>query len=531
MAGAVDRRRFLQWGAVGAAGVASSRFLAACATPAAPDGIPFVDAVWDCGVASGVHAPDAAVLWTRCVPGAASAVDLVWEVAADPGFAGIVSAGTVAASPDGDGTAKALAEGLAPGGTYWYRFRLGSEVSPVGRTRTPAAPGTTPASVRLGVASCQNFSSGFYPAWRDLAATDLDAVLHLGDYIYESGGRAGVRPDPIGTADTLDGYRAKYRLYRSDADLRAAHAAHAFAPIWDDHEFVNNCSRGSNEADPARAAAAYRAWFEYQPVWPIEGTRIYRRVRFGDLADLTLGDTRQYRDPPADDSLGLGGFVVPGGATAEIYRPGRSILGDAQRAWYLDGLGAAQQDGVRWKVIGNQVMVAPTRILDLDEPSLRALEPGLPEHNGIYLNTDSWDGFLWERDQVLNFLADERVANVAFLTGDIHSFWQAPLRADYDDPRSPVVAQEFVCGSISSTGPDAIGYDAARALGDAAKQLRPGFRYVDLARRGSAVAEFTPDAARVEFRVTSAAGRNSAVRRGSVFDWAADTVNVSLTPG
>jgi phosphodiesterase/alkaline phosphatase D-like protein len=130
--------------------VASSRFLAACATPAAPDGIPFVDAVWDCGVASGVHAPDAAVLWTRCVPGATGAVDLLWEVATDPGFARIVSAGTVTATPDGDGTAKVLAEGLAPGGTYWYRFRLGSEVSPVGRTRTPAAPGTTPASVRLG---------------------------------------------------------------------------------------------------------------------------------------------------------------------------------------------------------------------------------------------------------------------------------------------------------------------------------------------------------------------------------------------
>jgi alkaline phosphatase D len=504
MGGSVDRRRFLQAGAVGAAGLVSAKVLAGCAPMPGATSIPFVDPVWDCGVASGLHSADAAVLWTRCAPAASAAVDLTWEVSTTPTFTSVVADGVVTADPDRDGCAKVLAGGLAPGATYWYRFRIGAESSPVGRTRTPAAAGTTPDSVRLAVASCQNYQSGFYSAWRDLAATDLDAVVFLGDYIYESGSsRTGVRPDPVGAATDLATYRAKYRLYRSDPQLRAAHAAHAFAVVWDDHEFVNNCSRVTILEDPARAEAAYRAWFEYQPVWPIDGTRTYRRARFGDLVDLSLLDTRQYRDAPPGEGTGVGGYIVPGGTGPEIYRSGRTILGDAQRGW----------------------------LIDLDEPALRALQPDLPEHAGVYLNEDAWDGFQAERDTVLESARTNGVTNLGFLTGDIHSFWQAALRADFDDPRSPVVGQEFVCGSVSSSGPDLAGYELARALGDAAKQLKPGFRYVDLARRGVGVVTCTPERASVEFRVTSAAGPLSEVRRGSVFDWQADTANVALTPG
>lgn len=532
MGGVVDRRRFLQAGAVGAAGLVSAKVLAGCAPMPGSTSIPFVDPVWDCGVASGLHAADAAVLWTRCAPAASATVDLTWEVSTTPTFTSVVADGVVTADPDRDGCAKVLAGGLTPGTTYWYRFRIGTESSPVGRTRTPAAAGTTPDSVRLAVASCQNYQSGFYSSWRDLAATDLDAVVFLGDYIYESGSsRTGVRPDPVGAATDLATYRAKYRLYRSDPQLRAAHAAHAFAIVWDDHELVNNCSRATILEDPARAEAAYRAWFEYQPVWPIDGTRTYRRARFGDLVDLSLLDTRQYRDAPPGEGAGVGGYIVPGGIGPEIYRSGRTILGEAQRDWLVDGLAAAQADGVRWKLVGNQVMIAPTRLIDLDEPALRALQPDLPEHAGVYLNEDAWDGFQVERDTVLESARTNGVTNLGFLTGDIHSFWQAALRADFDDPRSPVVGQEFVCGSVSSSGPDLAGYELARALGDAAKQLKPGFRYVDLARRGVGVVTCTPERASVEFRVTSAVGPLSEVRRGSVFDWQADTANVALTPG
>ena len=535
-----DRRSFLKFGAYGAAGVAGASWLASC-TPGTP-GMPTttlpapgtpVDPVFDCGVASGLHTPTAQVLWTRVAPGATSSVSTAWEVATDPGFATVVASGTAAAEPGRDGCVKVLAEGLAPGTTHWYRFTVDGRRSPVGRTRTPAAPGSSPARVRLAIASCQNYPSGWYTAWRDVAALDLDAVVHLGDYIYESGSFVGpfdLRRDGVGPATDLATYRAKYRAYRSDPDLRAAHAAHAFAPVWDDHEFVNDCSRVTILENPQRAADAYRAWFEYQPVWPIDGTRIYRRVRWGNLVDLTLPDARQYRDQQPDGGKGsLTNSLVPPGR--EIHDVGRTLLGAAQREWYLDGLGAAQQDGVRWKVVGNQEMIAPVRLLDLDEPFLRAANPDIPKHGGIWFNPDAWDGYQWERDLVMSFLHDEGVANTAFVTGDIHSFWQAPLQVDFDDEASPVVAQEFVCGSVTSRAFDLAGYDIGAAVSQAASNLRPGFRYVDLVRHGVGILEATPDALDVQFRLSDIDYPDGLTRVGSEFRWAAGTANdVALTP-
>jgi alkaline phosphatase D len=490
------------------------------------------DPVWDCGVASGLHDATSSVLWTRVVPGASGAVDVSWDVATDPGFATVVASGVVGTDPDRDGCVKVLVGDLVPGTTHWYRFRLDGSVSPTGRTRTPAAAGIDPGRVRLAVASCQNYPSGYYTAWRDVAGLELDAVVHVGDYIYEGGGSVGplnVRADTVGTATTLAQYRAKYRLYRSDPDLRAAHAAHAFVPVWDDHEFVNDYDRTTLIAQPERAAAAYRAWFEYQPVWPIDDTRIHRGVRFGSLVDLSVLDTRQYRGPHLEGGKGL--LVLsteePG---RRIHEVGRTILGDDQRSWFLDRLGSAQDDGVTWKLVGNQVMIAPVRILDLDEPAVRFLDPELPEHAGIYINEDSWDGFQWERDQILGRLASDRVANVAFLTGDVHSFWQAGLRTDFDDESSPVVAQEFTCGSISSRGVD-LGGGTAEPLAQLVAGTRPGFRYVDLARRGVGIVDCTATSARVEFRVSDTAFPTGGTRAGTTFDWVAGTQDLVMTPG
>lgn len=533
----MDRRTLLRGGAWGLGGVAASQLLAC--TPA-PE-VPSVDlGPWDCGVASGLHAPGAAVLWTRFAPGATTAATVAWQVASDPAFSRVVASGSAVADPAADGCVKVLAEGLEPGATHWYRFSIDGSTSPTGRTRTLPSADSSPGSVRLAVASCQSYSAGFYSAWRAIARLDIDAVVFLGDYIYESrSGGAGplnVRVDPEAATD-LASYRAKYRRYRSDDDLRAAHAAHAFAPIWDDHEFVNNCNRTTNLAQPARAAAAYRAWWEYQPVMRIEGDRIHRRVRWGDLVDLSLLDTRQYRDPqivgPDREPIQVGSTVDP--PLREVHATGRTLLGEAQRSWFLDGLGAAQDDGVTWKLVGNQVMISPIRLFDLDEPSWRALQPDLPEHAGIYANFDDWSGYMWERDLVTEHLRTEGIGNVGILTGDIHSFWQSAVRADFDEPASPAVAQEFVCGSISSRGFDYVG-DLAPSIATTLRQTRPGFRYVDLVRRGYGLVECTPERAAVEFHTVDATTANPAApstlpRRRARFDWAAGERDLAVARG
>ena len=513
----VSRRRVL----IGGAGAAGMLGVAACTPYPSPD---VVDSPWDCGVVSGLHSHDAAVLWTRFAPAEKAAVDVAWELASDPGFTAVVASGSHLTDGSTDGCAKVLAEGLSAGTTYWYRFSVGSEVSPVGRTRTLPDPDSDPAVMRFAVASCQKFSSGWYPAWRHVAEADLDGVLFLGDYIYEGTGGVNplwdVRDDPSRAATDLATYRAKYKLYRSDRDLRSAHAAHGFAPVWDDHEFHDNCDRTSITDDPDRAEAAYRAWFEYQPVWPIEGTRIHRSLRFGRLADISLLDTRQYRDaiPKADM---LQNTAVP--PASVVHDPDRTILGGDQRDWLFDRLGAAEGDGVCHKLLAQQVMMAPLRWIDLDDP----LFPAGPRHRGVYFNLDQWDGYTAERDLLTSFLHDESIGNTTVLTGDIHSFWQAPVHLDMEDLASPPVAQEFVCGSVAST---ALGFypELADGFGEFVRNFSPAFRWVDWKRRGFGLLEATPESMNVRFRTVDPRWRDSPVATTVAFDWHTGTDQVTV---
>jgi len=486
----VQRRDFLIGS--GLAGAAALGSFTACAPP------PDLDGVFSVGVASGLHSPTAAVLWTRVdLANAPATTSVGWEVATSPSFDTVVDSGTAPVDPDADGCVKVLVEGLAPGTSYWFRFTGGGETSRVGRARTLPDPTSSPSSLRVAFCSCQSYASGFYGAWRDIAARDLDAVLFLGDYIYESIAiqlLRRVRPEPIEDVDTLAEYRAKYLLYRSDPDLQAAHAAHPLVPIWDDHEIVNDYSRTIFTEDPERAEAAYRAWFEYMPVWPIEGTRIHRSLRWGDLAEVLLLDSRQYRDVPLGEPvLGILGLQV---MTGDLQSVGRSMLGEAQRQWLLDSLTAAQGDGVRWKLVGNPVMIAPIRLVDLDTPELRALDPSLPKHAGLYLGTDSWDGYGWERDLVLSHLATEGITDVAFLTGDQHSFMAAPVSTDYDDPTAPLVAYEYTGGSITSpSGP----LENLLAGGLGSYRTDPEFDYMEVRRNGYGLLEATPEGMTVTF--------------------------------
>ena len=538
----MDRRGLLRGGLVGLTGAAAASLIG-CApgTAMLPPPEPMDLGPFSCGIASGVHSDTAVVLWTRFAPAAlAGPVEVAWQVASDPGFAQIVQSGTGIGSAQNDGCIKVLADNLPAGQTLWYRFTVDGLSSPIGRTKTLPAPGSTPASVRLAVASCQNFSAGFYPAWRAIESEELDAVVFLGDYIYEYEGRPSpldVRFDASVEATDLPSYRAKYKMYRSDPELRAAHAAHPFAPVWDDHEFINDYDRVSLLRFPERAAAAYQAWFEYQPVWRIDADQIYRRARWGNLLDLSLLDTRQYRDPhitgPNGERLSVGSSAdLP---LRQVHDVGRSILGTKQRDWLLDGFGQAQGDGVTWKLVANQVMITPTRLVDLDEPALRALRPDLPKHAGIYGNFDDWSGYSWERDQLTQRVSADGITNLGFLTGDIHSFWQAQVRRDFDEPFSPVVAQEFVCGSISSTGIDYAG-DFAPLLELGVATLRPEFRYADFRRRGFGLVECTPSHASVEYRTVNTRTSNlsspsAQPKRRVRFDWPAGTQKVSITRG
>ena len=482
----MDRRDFLRAGA-GTVGLAALGGLGVACTP---DGGPVPTSVWSAGIASGLHSSTEVVLWTRVEPLLAPTVTSVaWEVASDSAFTDVVANGTAPVSPASDNTVKVLVGGLSPDQSYWYRFDTGTDSSPVGRARTLPAPGSSPERLRLAVGSCQSFASGFYGAWRDIAAQDLDAVLFLGDYIYESVAiqlLRRVRDEPTETAETLQTYRNRYRWYRADPDLQAGHAAHPLVPIWDDHEIMNDYDRTVFLTDPVRAAAAYQVWFEYMPVWPMDGTRIHRSLRWGDLGELFCLDTRQYRDPnPSEPILGILGLsaMIP-----ELQAPGRTILGVDQRQWLLDGLDTAQSEGVRWKLIGNQVMIAPIRIQDLDTPELRELDPNLVEHAGLYLTTDSWDGFGWEREQVLGHIGTSGIADVAFLTGDVHAFFAAPVQPDFDDPASPSVAYEYTCGSISS--PSGL-IEGALAGGGASFPTSPGFDYAELRFNGYGLVECT----------------------------------------
>ena len=294
-------------------------------------------------------------------------------------------------------------------------------------------------------------------------------------------------------------YRAKYRIYKTDADLQAAHEAHPFVPIWDDHEVFNDYNREVFVDEPLRAAGAYQAWFEYQPVWPISGTRIHRDLPWGDLGHVFMLDGRQYRDPHRSDALPVGAMPITSYETAV----GRTLLGDQQRDWLLDGLTAASAAST-WKVIGNPVMISPLRVLDLDTPELRAQDPDLPEHAGFYTNSafDSWDGFVWERDLLLSHLAAGGIENTVFVTGDYHSFWQSGLTPDFDDEAAPLVANEFAAGAISSGG----GAINENVLFGGAENgpYQPGFNFIDGSHNGYGLLEATPTQMTVSYLANNA---------------------------
>ena len=408
------------------------------------------------GVASGDPLPDGIVLWTRLVgsegPVATGDVPVRWELAVDDGFADVVADGTaVAAAVDGHAVHVDVRD-LAPATTYWYRFAVGDRTSATGRTRTAPATTASPAAVTFAVASCQAYQSGWYTAYRHLAAEDVDAVLFLGDYIYEYESSVEVRPHGLLAPSTLEEYRAFYELNRRDADLQAAHAAHPWIVTWDDHEVEDNYAAlvpgelGRLRAEdapggfPAIRAAAYQAWWEHMPVRmerpdPERGTTVHRDLTFGDLVSLAVLDTRQHRtEQPKGEGAGAiprafgGGPQLPG-----AFDPEATMLGDEQEAWLAEVLTSSE---ARWNVIAQQSVLA-----EVDR------SPGDPSGG---FSMDSWDGYVVPRQRLLDLIAEQGVQDVVSLGGDIHTSAVTDLHLDPKDPTSPLVGTELIAPSISA---------------------------------------------------------------------------------
>jgi alkaline phosphatase D len=369
------------------------------------------------------------------MPGRAVPVD--WQVATDPRMRRVVQGGRVLAHPARAHAVHVAVDGLEPGRHYWYRFRAGGHLSRLGRTRTCPDPSRPLSRLDLAVVSCQSWESGFYTAYRHLADDEVDVVLHLGDYIYETAARRGRPRIHVGGETTdLAGYRVRHALYKTDPDLQAAHARHPFVVTFDDHEVQNNHAgrHPAQDGDPRafvrRRSAAYRAAWEHLPLRrPPRGASLplYRRLRFGDLVELNLLDTRQYRDDHPCEADG--GIVV---TCPERTDKRRTILGDTQRRWLLDGLDRSQ---ARWNVLAQQVVMA-----DLD------VHPG----PGRSWGSDAWDGYVGDRDRILRFLWERRPANPVVLSGDVHSYFVNDLHLPGPRADAPVVATELVGTSISS---------------------------------------------------------------------------------
>lgn len=502
-AAALDRRRFLT--TTGAAlALAFTTDLPGSAHAAEADARTVLKAdPFTLGVASGDPLPGSVVLWTRLAPkpyesgsGLPNArIAVEWEIARDARFRRVVRRGRTTAHPEFDHSVHVEAGGLAPGSVYHYRFRAGGHTSPAGRTRTAPEAGARLDQLRLAAVSCQAYHDGYYTAHRHLAEEDVDLVFHLGDYLYEYAvdAHGGARKYTDRTlpeifnreTTTLEDYRLRYALYKSDPDLRAAHAAHPFLVTWDDHETENNYADDTPEdGGPAeeflvRRAAAYRAYWENQPLRRPQRPRgpdmqLYRRLRFGTLAQFDILDTRQYR---SDQAYGDGAHH-PG---PESEDPQRTMTGAAQERWLIDGWRTSR---TLWNVVPQQVTFSERRT------------DSTPAYK---VSMDAWDGYPASRERLLAGAESAGVRNLMVLTGDVHKHYAYDIKRDFGDQKSRTMGTEIVATSITS-GKD--GQDKP-ADWDSYMGANPHMKFYN-GRRGYVTVRLTRQRAHIDFRAVSA---------------------------
>lgn len=477
------------------------------------------DTVFTLGVASGDPRPNGIVLWSRVDPAAiadpAHPAKLALEIATDPGFSAdsILIRARATLSVESDYTAKLpiAKKVLAPAQTYYYRFIYNRCASRSGRFKTLPAADSAPARIRLAYISCQDYSNGYYTALAHVAKEDIDYVVFLGDYIYEtvsdpsfqSQQVRAVPPLPSGNtvASGLQDYRHLYRVYRSDPDLQRLHERFAFIQIWDDHEFANDGwqdyhpdnNDSPEQATPALRQAANQAWVEYaladiafdSSASATTSIRNYRSFQFGRLFDLVVTDQRLYRDGPPCGNTTEARYLTQ--RCAEADNPGRSMLGVSQRDWLLNTL--RDSDAV-WKLWANEVTLMQMRL------------------GTQFVTLDQWDGYPAERANILSSAALAGVKNLVALTGDIHSFIAGYLMTDYDR-QTPPVGIELVVGSVASANfqelitsqvplpsaplplplyfPDGISFE------EAVMAANPHMAYFNSSTHGYCLLEITPD--------------------------------------
>jgi len=450
------------------------------------------------GVASGDPTAEGVVIWTR-VSGAGSddTVAVGWTVATDPEMQDIVAQGEVEAGPETDWTVHVDVDGLRPATTWWYGFEARDQRSDTGRTRT--APGPDDGQeLRLGVVSCASYAAGFFGVYRHLAERDLDLVVHLGDYLYESNAGASTRQhvpprEPVSLAD----YRLRHAQYKTDPDLQTLHQRFALAAVWDDHEVAGNAwEGGASGHDPAtqgpwaeRRAAALQAYLEWMPLRlpdPDRPRRIWRSLPLGANGELILIDTRHdgrdrqigaYLDDPA----------------AALADPDRQIMSEDQERWLAEQLRGTTG---AWRVVANQVVLSPLS-LEVPEPLADLANRLGPVVAGRVLNPDQWDGYPAARRRLLQVVADEGVGPVVVLTGDIHSSWAFEVPAGGETGAAPVAVELAAPSVTSQTFASIVGPDSelvARGLvGIVEEQLRH-VRWTEIRHHGYIVVSLTPEA-------------------------------------
>ena len=409
------------------------------------------------GVASGDPRPDAVVLWTRVTPEVDGQTEVGWRVGRDPGLDDVVAEGTTVIDGSTDYTVHVDARDLDPDSTYFYAFDALGRRSPVGRTKT--APGAQRERLRFALVSCAKYTAGYFNVYARIAERDdLDFVVHVGDYIYEygnddpkssPGAKIGRAVEPPHEARTLADYRARYAHYRRDPDLQLLHETHPIIATLDDHELADDAWHGgAGGHDPAlegdwgaRKAAALRAWREWMPVHlppPPNEERVYRALRFGDLADLIMLDGRTKRDPQTKGP--------------QMDAPARSVLGDEEHEWLLRELKDSQ---ATWRLVGNDVMIGQVYTGFLAEELGNPLsEVGILTKREHGPEPDQWDGYTAERAELFRFLEEEAIPNVVFLSGDVHTAWAIELKRRPEDNAEVPAALEFVTASITTENLD-----------------------------------------------------------------------------